>query len=65
MAVQHRVFTPEHVNVVRRACERIRSQRRFPPRGVQAERLAVKALNLFKNGYISEAALIRALREES
>jgi hypothetical protein len=65
MAGHHKVLTPEHLNIVRRACERVRTQRRLPRRGAQAERLALKALDLFKAGYIREAALARALRQEA
>lgn len=59
-----KVFTPENVSIMRRAVERVRAQRRLPLRGAEAERLAAKALALFKIGYIMEAALIRALRDD-
>ncbi|WP_146148835.1 hypothetical protein [Pseudaminobacter soli (ex Li et al. 2025)] len=64
MASQHKVFTPEHLNIVRRAIERVRLQRRLPRTGAQTERLASKALDLFKAGYIRVEALARALRED-
>ncbi|PSJ56268.1 hypothetical protein [Pseudaminobacter soli (ex Li et al. 2025)] len=60
-----KVFTPENVTIMRHAVQSVRSERRLPPRGVEAERLASKALDLFKAGYIREAALTRALREDT
>lgn len=65
MAIQARVFTPEHLAVLRRATERVRAQRKFPPHGAEAQRLALKAIALFSVGYISEARLIRALRQDA
>jgi hypothetical protein len=64
VAVQARVFTPEHLGVVQRAIERVRSQRKFPPHGAEAERLALKAIAKFSIGYSREASLSRALRQD-
>lgn len=64
MLKQTKVFTPENVNTMRHAIERVRARRRLPLRGAEAERLALKALALFKIGYTVEAALVRALRDE-
>ncbi|PSJ56279.1 hypothetical protein [Pseudaminobacter soli (ex Li et al. 2025)] len=60
-----KVFTPENVSIMRHAVQRIRAERRLPSQGADAERLASKALDLFKAGYIREAALTRALREDA
>jgi hypothetical protein len=65
MASQSRVFTPEHLAIIRRTCERVRRQRKLPPQGAEAKRLARKAIELFSSGYVWEGRLSRALREDA
>jgi hypothetical protein len=60
-----RVFTPEHLTVMQRACQRICSQRRYPAGGIEAKRIALKAMALFASGYTREASLVRALRHDA
>jgi uncharacterized membrane protein len=60
-----KVFTPENVTIIRHAVEQVRAQRRLTPQGADAERIALRAFDLFKSGYITEAALTRALREDA
>jgi hypothetical protein len=62
---RNQAFTPEHLTGICRALERVRSQRRVPPYGAEAERLALRAFDLFKAGYVRVEALARALRQDA
>lgn len=59
------IFDPEDLNVLRTACEQVCSERRFRSDGLEAQRIALRAITLFNSGYINPATLIRALRQDA
>lgn len=58
-------FDPEDLTLLKLVCEQIWSERRFRVGGLEAERVAARAITLFDCGYTNEANLIRALRQDA
>lgn len=59
------IFHPEDLKTIEDVCEQVCFERRYRIDGLAGERLALRAMTLFDNGYTNEASLIRALRQDA